>query len=125
MVARAQRAQCPCPHCPLGASSPPPPPRPGQESAQEALAIALEAAGLTTSSRDLHSLVHEQEETLEVVESNVEASAAAAEKGVQDLEVARDYVTACRWKGCVAGTIVVALVATLLSLHFAIQPPII
>lgn len=68
--------------------------------------------------QDLNVLVNGQEEMVDKIEARVEASAAAAEKGVADLEKAQEYVTAYRCKGLVALLLVAATITVLLLLHF-------
>jgi len=68
--------------------------------------------------RDLSGLIGEQEESVIVVEKHVDGALKSTEVGVADLEKAQEYVRSCRWKGLLAVFLVLALVGTLLGLHF-------
>jgi len=96
-----------------------------QERQEEALSIARESAALNRVVRDLHGLVHEQEEDVVAVEAQVDKALDSVASGVAQLEVAAKYQTAYRWKWACVIFGVVAVITVLLVLHFAVTPRVI
>lgn len=89
-----------------------------EERADEALAVAQQSAALNRVMRDMHGLVHEQEEALQTVEAKVDSALEHTEKGVAELKQAEKYVHSYRMKwACVLLLVLIAVVVPLV-LHF-------
>ena len=85
-----------------------------------ALTIARESAALTSTMADLHSLVHVQEEAVQVVEAKVDSALVRTDAGIRELEIATTYVATYRKKCVLVWFLIALIIAVPLSLHFAV-----